>query len=380
VRRLLPLILLAGLLACGDTRPPPLSRGALVGDEVCLQCHTEMAEFSTTAHSLSSAVATRAAIHGSFAEGENLLETPNPALHYRMDASEEGFRQLALRPTEEDTTILRVASIDVVIGSGRKGQTYLYWEGDRLFQLPISYWTGVGWANSPGYPSGTAIFNRPADPRCLECHATYARALPDLSAANRYDPESLVLGIGCESCHGPGATHVEVARRGRIGGWIEHTGIVNPADFPRARQVDGCALCHGGIGESLQPPVTYRLGEPLSEYLHQPEAGPDEPVDVHGNQVALLARSACFLESRMTCATCHDLHRPQRDLAEFSATCVSCHAPGAELPVDHGSASPGNCIDCHMPNLETNVIVADGLGGTLRPRVRSHWIRVVTGR
>jgi hypothetical protein len=26
----------------------------------------------------------------------------------------------------------------------RKGQTYLFWDGDQLFQLPVSYWTNVG--------------------------------------------------------------------------------------------------------------------------------------------------------------------------------------------------------------------------------------------
>jgi hypothetical protein len=33
---------------------------------------------------------------------------------------------------------------DYVIGSGGKGQTYLYWKGDLLFQLPVSYWTELG--------------------------------------------------------------------------------------------------------------------------------------------------------------------------------------------------------------------------------------------
>src|SRR5690606_40379861 len=114
-------------------------------------------------------------------------------------------------------------------------------------------------------------------------------------------------------------------------------------------------------------------------YLHQPAPAADETVDVHGNQVALLERSPCFAETRMTCSTCHDVHRPQREVAEFSAVCTSCHVPGEAVPVNHGETLPGNCIDCHMPNLETNVIVGDDAGAVLRPRVRSHWIRVYEG-
>jgi hypothetical protein len=40
---------------------------------------------------------------------------------------------------------------DIVIGSGRKGQTYLYWKDDKIFQLPVSYYTPTdSWVNSPG--------------------------------------------------------------------------------------------------------------------------------------------------------------------------------------------------------------------------------------
>lgn len=372
-------LLLAALVAlpggCGENAPPPaLSTESLVGDDTCLTCHAEFATYAATAHARSSALASTDAIDGSFFEGENLLNTSNPNLHYRMEALDGGgFRQVAVAGPAGEGEVQGEAPIDVVIGSGRKGQTYLYWRDDLLYQLPVSHWTGIGWANSPGYPDRAAVFNRPVNPRCLECHATYARDIPDPAAGNRYDPASLVTGISCESCHGAGSEHVALAGAAR---WWRPGGITNPAGLPRDRQIDGCALCHGGIGESLLPPFSYRPGQPLSAYLHQPAPPPDADVDVHGNQVALLARSGCFLESEMTCATCHNVHDVERDVTAFSATCISCHAPGDALPADHGQALPGNCVDCHMPNLETRVIVADDAAGVLRPRIRSHWIQV----
>ncbi len=61
-----------------------------------------------------------------------------------------------------------------MIGSGVRGQSYLYWHGDQLYELPVSYWSdGSRWINSPGYKNGTMNFSRAAIPRCLECHATY---------------------------------------------------------------------------------------------------------------------------------------------------------------------------------------------------------------
>src|SRR2546422_8885079 len=91
------------------------------------------------------------------------------------------------------TTLFR----SFVIGSGGKGQTYLFWKADQLFQLPISYWRELGqWVNSPGYRDGVANFGRPIIARCLECHASYFESLPPPD--NRYSKTGFVLGITCE--------------------------------------------------------------------------------------------------------------------------------------------------------------------------------------
>ena len=366
----------AGVLAlagCGRWKPPPLTAGELVGDSACVSCHQEMSTFAATAHRRTSSPASPANIHGSFAAGENVLRTANPYLHYRMERREDGFYQTAVVLSGVDSTV-RSERFDVVVGSGRKGQSYLYWEGDRLFQLPVSYWVGLGWVNSPAFPDGTAIFDRAVTPRCLECHATDVPAAPGAADSNRFDPQRAALGISCETCHGAGHEHVE-----RIGSWLSRlrsTAIVSPADLSRERRVEGCALCHGGIGESLRPPFSYTPGAPLGEFLRLPVPIPGEPVDVHGNQVALLMRSPCFQGSEMTCSTCHDVHRPQADLAEFSATCSSCHETGGDIPADHGASMPGNCVDCHMPELPTSAIFTNASGGRVRPSVRTHWIGI----
>jgi hypothetical protein len=108
-------------------------------------------------------------------------------------------------------------------------------------------------------------------------------------------------------------------------------------------------------------------------------AAPTESVtvDVHGNQVALLERSKCFRSSQMTCATCHDVHRQQRDAAEFSGACLTCHTPQqCGLYPRYGQRLVGRCVDCHMPAQTSATIFASYLGHELRVQVRSHWIRV----
>jgi hypothetical protein len=367
--------------AVRDRRPgPPVDPTEYAGDASCLSCHGDKKSFLTTAHHLSSRLPTARSIHGSFEPGRNVLTTPNPNLHYRMEARADGFYQTAVMGSGADTLSMSISRrFGLVIGSGRKGQTYLYWSGDRLFQLPISYWTSLdGWVTSPGYAEGVANFNRPVEPRCLECHSTSFRALPALSGANRYDAEHRVLGVACERCHGPGREHAE--RKGSPIGRVLGSAIVNPVRLSREREVEVCASCHGGIGEERAPAFSYRPGERLGNYLHLRTPPPDEPLDVHDNQVALLQRSACYQASGMSCATCHDVHRTQRDAAAFSSRCLTCHTvESCGLFPTHGAALARNCVDCHMPEESSSVIVSAVEGRAVRPRIRSHWIRVYPG-
>ena len=71
--------------------------------------------------------------------------------------------------------------------------------------------------------------------------------------------------------------------------------------------------------------LTYVAGRRLEDYVHLVPKASDEFVDVHANQMALLSRSRCFTSSQMTCTTCHDVHRPQRDVVELSGRCLTCH-------------------------------------------------------
>jgi len=353
------------------------SAAGYVGDNACSSCHPEKVDsYLRTAHHLTSRPADQNSILGKFSDGENILKTPNPELFYRMDANPGGQFQTAVMGIPPETTS-RTERFDLVIGSGGKGQTYLYWRGEELFQLPVTYWTELGrWVNSPGYRDGFPDFSRRVLPRCLDCHASYFESLaPPL---NHYRNSGFELGISCEKCHGAGRDHV--ARQTSKDPAAIAQAIVNPAKLPHDRQIDLCALCHAGIGELTARPFTYVPGEPLDKYLALPHQDPNANIDVHGSQVELLKRSRCYQSSTstgMTCSTCHNVHGPQHDLAAFSERCLSCHkveSCGVFPKLGHEIAS--NCIDCHMPKQQTNLIVSDANGTKVKPKVRNHWIKI----
>jgi hypothetical protein len=364
---------------------PPESNG-YVGDAACQTCHVkEFQGYEQTRHHRTSQLPSNSTILGKFTSGRNTLSTLNPQVNFRMDAKSDAFFETAITGKVGQKKA-RTERIDLVIGSGRKGQTYLYWRGNQLFELPVSYWTATGrWANSPGYVDGSADFERAITPRCLECHATSFDSLPDPSGSH-FDRRSFVLGISCERCHGPAADHVRrhTANTETPTATIASTTFsekpgkpLPPIETVRERQIDICGQCHGGVGESAKPALSFRPGEPLGDSIRLEAFDPRASVDVHGNQVALLEKSRCFQSSAsMTCSTCHDAHNPEREAATYSDRCLTCHKPQSCPTVAKMSHSePANCIDCHMPIQISKSLVLDIDDEQVGARVRTHWIR-----
>jgi Cytochrome c554 and c-prime len=374
-------------------KPKLFSRQEYVGDAACARCHQPVVDsYEKTAHHVTSQVANKDTIVGTFSPGANTMGTANPNLWFRMDEKNDGFYQTAIwgpcaSPTEPAVsasssqtaeTRTHTERLDLVIGSGGKGQTYLFWKNDELYQLPVGYSTVLHqWINSPGYVDGSANFDRRIIPRCLECHATYFESVLPGPTFNLYDTKNFILGISCERCHGPGRKHVETyASRSSA---HAASAIVNPAKLSRARRADVCAQCHGGQGErEILPAFTYIPGQPLEKYIDLGPIDSAADVDVHGKQGKLLMKSRCYqMSADLNCSTCHDVHKPEPDLAVISQHCLSCHKTTASVThAKAGSEITRNCIDCHMPKLESKVVYLDVNGKRIKPRFRTHWIKI----
>jgi hypothetical protein len=364
------------------------ARTGYAGDASCISCHRTISQsYQQTGHHLTSQLPTSNSVLGSFRPGANSLTIVNPAqsvqpgLQFLMEARKDGLFETA-RSGWAHNVFQRTERIDLVTGSGARGQTYLYWQGDRLFELPVSYWTdGHRWINSPGYINGTAEFSRVVNPACLECHASYIRALSSDPSTNRYDRANLIVGIACESCHGAGAKHVQLETKHETEpNQAAPHGILNPAKFSRDRKIDLCAECHNGIQrEALAPTFSYVPGRPLSDYFKLLPSPDVEHPDVHGNQVGLLERSKCYRSSeKMNCTICHDVHTTEHSAASYSLKCLTCHqwqSCGMSGKMGHDKIA-NRCVDCHMPLEETNVIVSETEGQVVHARMRNHWIRI----
>jgi len=353
------------------TQPP----ASYTDVSTCRTCHQAITDsFIHTAHYFDSRPADSNSIKGSFEEGKNRYRY-NQFMEVAMVKAEGKFFQSARINGSETVS----APFDIVIGSGRNGQTYFAWAGANLYQLPISYYRPTHqWCNSPGFPN-FFLFERQVRPNCMECHTSYTNVLS--YETNEYDSSSIVYGITCERCHPGAKEHV-----------VYHTQhpeeknskfVVNAAHMGRQLRMDACALCHSGQRTAIQQPFSFKVGDSLEKYsIGGGVSQQADTLDVHGNQYGLLTSSKCYIKSaNMDCSTCHDVHANQfKDTKLFSSKCVSCHSE-----VNHTSPKvknimslTDNCIDCHMPVLASKKIqLSVNVGEELHPDyLRSHYIAI----
>lgn len=176
---------------------------------------------------------------------------------------------------------------------------------------------------------------------CIGCHVSGF----DLAAfeADRNRPlEELAadLGVGCESCHGPGRAHLAAPRTPGL--------IANPARLTTDQQVHLCAQCHvrgsSTVHAGRQDSIGFQPGDNLLEHFL--------PVPVEwGTGTARVAADGKAASSRqqfmdhylgtkanLPCTACHTMHGPDPQGAllrsDLLQVCTRCHADEAFPDLD----------------------------------------------
>ena len=343
-----------------------------VGPAACRECHREKYQsFLATAHYKTSRWVDESTIDGRFEPGANVLRTSDPNLSFEMIHRGGDYMQ---RVHFFDWHF--EVPMEIIMGSSKMAQTYLYWHHDGLYQHNVTHLTdGDQWINSPGYIDGDAAYARPIPQRCLDCHLTY---FDYRGKKNRFTPDSLILGVTCERCHGPGQAHVDHHRQHPAD--RKAVGIHNPARLDRQRQMDICGQCHGGSRALKGDAVSLRPGDRLEDHYHPPDNELEGKNSVHtSNQLNRLSQSVCFQQSPMTCINCHDPHHNERGNQKlFSSRCLTCHKSETDCGFfpRQGIDFADNCVDCHMPRRPTAELRLESVEGEVFPPLRDHHIRV----
>jgi hypothetical protein len=237
-------------------------------------------------------------------------------------------------------------------------------------------------ADCGDWPPTRILGDEPRFTNCQGCHGSQISVAFD-SAARRYSTHIASLAVNCESCHGPGRRHVELARSGGIRTAAD-VGMRPLATLAKDQSLAVCYQCHS-IKDQLQR--GYLPGMPLEEYysLKLPLLG-ENPLLPDGRTRTFAYQeghqySDCYLNGSMTCTSCHDPHsQGYRDVdgaplpgRVSNGQCTGCHASKGEdvaAHTRHAPASPGSsCVACHMPYLQHPTV-----GATVRYARSDHTI------
>ncbi len=298
---------------------PPEQIG-YVGAEKCAPCHA--AEFdiqSKTHHALTLRHATRKELGPLSPPIGRVGDAPY------VVAEEKG--EFVFASADEAAG---AAPFQYAFGSGIANITFIgQIDANRITEFRMSYNPGEKrWYTTPGQETSEDLSIGRAHAagiarRCIHCHS-------GARAADRLAPQEGLLGVQCESCHGPGAAHIEAAS---LNSRPKDLKILNPGHMSAHGVNEVCGDCHRTTRDiPLQGLDTVNTGR------FQPYA---------------IENSPCYRKSgdAISCITCHDAHKDaSTDLKHYEAICLSCHSSKAGPPA---KACPVNatekCIGCHMP-------------------------------
>ena len=216
------------------------------------------------------------------------------------------LRQLASEglPFSKQKVALVLGNLKVLVFLTRQGKDFMAMP--RQYNMHMKRWedfTEEEWEprlDGSGEPAeaGPVNWNK----RCAGCHTT------------GYDPATgkyVELSVGCEECHGPGATHVRTEKK---------DDIINPRSLPREQGISICGQCHsrGVSKDGGHPfPATFVPGDLLSDHFNVLEPEPGVNTEAFwGNGMARRHHQQCqeFAQSAhsrvgLSCLDCHEGHR-----------------------------------------------------------------------
>ena len=198
---------------------------------------------------------------------------------------------------------------------------------------------------------------------CAGCHTTNLHKNYDV-ASNTYRTRWSEMGVGCQSCHGPGGWHVErMSIPGITPTGNRATDMALPifSQMTAQDEVETCAPCHAHrrvLREGAAPPDSHFLD------YYVPAMIDGNLFYADGQILEEDYEYTSFMQCRMSvenvrCTTCHDPHTSKLT-HNGNNLCLQCHNAGYDSPKHHfheDETQPGTqCIECHAPTHNYMVI------------------------
>jgi predicted CXXCH cytochrome family protein len=187
---------------------------------------------------------------------------------------------------------------------------------------------------------------------CASCHSTDLRKNYDFNS-DTYTTTWKEINVSCESCHGPGSSHIEyVLSKGyQKGDSIRNSGLWYARDTVPQLQLNTCAACHARKSDVASDVMhTDEILDDLIPQVIQNEMYfADGQIKEEDYEYGSFAQSKMF-HNNVRCTNCHNPHSGKLKLTG-NQLCLSCHKPAYATEAHHfhkEDTEAAQCINCHM--------------------------------
>ena len=342
-----------------------------VGSQACAECHEFfMKRWSLSYHAESMNHATEKSVLGSF-DGQKLSHSGETSEFFK----EDGKFWVDVNSSDGKTNRYEIKYVLGVFPL----QEYLVEIADGKVQCLPWAWDVAGkkWYHLYADDAQTSTegdvlhWRQPAQNwnyMCASCHVTNLKRNFDF-ASKTYHTTFTDINNGCESCHGPGSVHIQIAQRNdgkRAYDRRYGCGLFTFRNASGRTSTDACAGCHA---RKLEIYPDWTPGGKFCDYYY-PELLDSDAFYPDGQIKEEDFEYTSFLQSKFyaqggSCVDCHDafiarIPANQQDGFQpkpVSQMCARCHDDAKYNSPSHhfhtaGANTPGTrCEDCHMPSV-----------------------------
>jgi len=346
-------VLTEGCKPSGEWEPSGDTKSTFTGSEACKSCHAEAyASWTLSDHFLAMQPANDSTVLGDF-NNTSFISDGVTNSFFKKDGkffiNTQGDDGL-----NHDYEVLYVFGYfplqQYLIGfpGGRMQSTRVSWDsrdkkwfhqyaGQQVHHEDWLHWTG----NSQNWNT-----------MCASCHSTDLQKNYDFTT-DTYNTTWKEINVSCESCHGPGSTHIEFIQSKAYtkGVRLENSGLAYGRDTLPQMQLNSCAACHARKSDVAQDVL--RSNEILDDLIPQVLSNElyfaDGQIKEEDYEYGSFAQSKMF-HNNVRCTSCHNPHSGKLRLTG-NTLCLSCHKPEYNSPAHHfhqPDTEAAQCINCHM--------------------------------
>lgn len=221
--------------------------------------------------------------------------------------------------------------------NSRDKKWFHQYAGQSVYHKDWLHWTG----NSQNWNT-----------MCASCHSTDLRKNYD-EQTDSYNTTWKEINVTCESCHGPGSSHIEYinSKKYRKGIRLDNAGLAYGRDTIAQLQLNTCAACHARKSDVAATLIRSHeiMDDLIPQVISTEMYFADGQIKEEDYEYGSFTQSKMF-HNNVRCSNCHNPHSGKLRLTGNNL-CLSCHKPNYNTEAHHfhqPDTEGAQCINCHM--------------------------------